>query len=172
MKPQLLSTAILCGALCAALTPPSRPLAARGLTTSLAAGASGPQRQILLVAAGVLAKSGRVLLQQRSDPPQLAGLWEFPGGKVEAQETDALALRRELIEKIGAGVQVKSLSLHVTHEYERYTLDLLVYKAELDEGTEPQALHVAEVRWVSPADFGDYQFPGADQQTIDALLSE
>ena len=53
MKLKLLSTAILCGPLCAALTPPSRPLAARSMTTSLAAGASGPQRQILLVAAGI-----------------------------------------------------------------------------------------------------------------------
>ena len=100
MKLKLLSTAILCGPLCAALTPPSRPLAARSMTTSLAAGASGPQRQILLVAAGVLAKSGRVLLQQRSDPPALAGLWEFPGGKVEEGETPEAALVRELREEL------------------------------------------------------------------------
>lgn len=124
------------------------------------------------VVAAEIERDGKFLITRRRKEAVLGGLWEFPGGKVEAQETDALALRRELVEKIGAGVQVKSLSLHVTHEYERYTLDLLVYKAELDEGTEPQALHVAEVRWVSPADFGDYQFPGADQQTIDALLSE
>ena len=61
------------------------------MTTSLAAGASGPQRQILLVAAGVLAKSGRVLLQQRSDPPALAGLWEFPGDKVEETDLEPIA---------------------------------------------------------------------------------
>ena len=94
-------------ALCAALTPPSRPLNARGLTTSLAAGASGPQRQILLVAAGVLAKSGRVLLQQRSDPPQLAGLWEFPGGKVDPGETLEKALARELNEELAVKVCVE-----------------------------------------------------------------
>ena len=92
-------------ALCAALTPPSRPLAARSLT-SLAAGASGPQRQILLVAAGVLAKSGRVLLQQRSDPPALAGLWEFPGGKVDPGETLEKALARELNEELAVKVCV------------------------------------------------------------------
>ena len=94
-------------ALCAALTPPSRPLAARSMTTSLAAGASGPQRQILLVAAGVLAKSGRVLLQQRSDPPQLAGLWEFPGGKVDPGETLEKALARELNEELAVKVCVE-----------------------------------------------------------------
>ena len=124
------------------------------------------------VVAAEIERDGKFLITRRRQEAVLGGLWEFPGGKVEAQETDALALRRELLEKIGAGVQVKSLSLHVTHEYERYTLDLLVYKAELDDGAEPDAVHVAEVRWVSPADFGDYRFPGADQQTIDALLSE
>ena len=106
MKLKLLSTAILCGALCAALTPPSSPRTARGLT-SLMAGASGPQRQILLVAAGVLAKSGRVLLQQRSDPPQLAGLWEFPGGKVDPGETLEKALARELNEELAVKVCVE-----------------------------------------------------------------
>ena len=109
MKPMLLSTAIVC----AALTPPSRrPLAARSTTTSprsrpALAAASGPQRQILLVAAGVLAKSGRVLLQQRSDPPQLAGLWEFPGGKVDPGETLEKALARELNEELAVKVCVE-----------------------------------------------------------------
>ena len=92
-------------ALCAALTPPSRPRTARGLTPS-AAGASEP-RKILLVAAGVLAKSGRVLLQQRSDPPQLAGLWEFPGGKVDPGETLEKALARELNEELAVKVCVE-----------------------------------------------------------------
>ena len=121
MKPQLLSTALLCGALGAALTQPGSPLTARSLTRSprlrfatsrrgtiaaAAAGASGPQRQILLVAAGVLAKSGRVLLQQRSDPPQLAGLWEFPGGKVDPGETLEKALARELDEELAVKVDL------------------------------------------------------------------
>ena len=107
----LLSTAIVC----AALTPPSRrPLAARSTTTSprsrpALAAASGPQRQILLVAAGVLAKSGRVLLQQRSDPPALAGLWEFPGGKVDPGETLEKALARELDEELAVRVEETDL---------------------------------------------------------------
>lgn len=124
------------------------------------------------VVAAEIEREGRFLITRRRPEAVLGGLWEFPGGKVEAQETDELALRRELHEKIGAMVKVRALSLHVTHEYERYTLDLLVYKADLDEGAEPFAKHVDEVRWVSPADFGDYEFPGADQQTIDMLLSE
>ncbi len=124
------------------------------------------------VVAAEIERDGRYLITQRRAQAVLGGMWEFPGGKVEAQETDVLALRRELLEKIGASVRVTGLSLHVTHEYERYTLDLLVYKVSLDEGSEPSAKHVAQVRWVSPADFGDYEFPGADQKTIDLLLSE
>jgi len=124
------------------------------------------------VVAAEIEREGRYLITQRRAKAVLGGMWEFPGGKVEAQETDELALRRELLEKIGARVRVTDLSLHVTHEYERYTLDLLVYKVTLEEGSEPSAKHVAQVRWVSPTDFGDYEFPGADQKTIDLLLSE
>jgi hypothetical protein len=123
MKLKLLSTAILCGALCAALTQPGSLLTARNLATSprprfaisrrgtitaAAAGASEP-RKILLVAAGVLAKSGRVLLQQRSDPPALAGLWEFPGGKVDPGETLEKALARELDEELAISVEETDL---------------------------------------------------------------
>ena len=80
----------------------------RGTTAAAAAGASEP-RKILLVAAGVLAKSGRVLLQQRSDPPALAGLWEFPGGKVDPGETLEKALARELDEELAISVEETDL---------------------------------------------------------------
>ena len=60
--------------------------------------------------------------------------------------------------------------MHVTHEYDRYLLDLMVYRASTTE--EPTAVKVNDVRWVGPGEFGDYTFPGADQQTVDALLGE
>ena len=120
-------------ALCAALTPPSSPRTARGLTT-LAAGASGPQRQILLVAAGVLAKSGRVLLQQRSDPPQLAGLWEFPGGRVPEGSDDREVLREKLDSGWGIVAEIGELNMEVLHHYEEYVVHMAVYEARLVSG--------------------------------------
>jgi len=110
------------------------------------------------------------LITQRNPHAVLPLLWEFPGGRVEDGESDADALSRELIENLGISIQVGELSMHVAHEYDRYHLDLLVYHASTTGS--PEAKGVNDVRWVHPSDFGDYQFPGADQQTVDALLGK
>ncbi len=123
------------------------------------------------VVAAEIERGGLYLITQRRPEAVLPLLWEFPGGKVEPGESDQDALQRELQEKIGAPVRVGGLSLNVTHEYDRYTLDLRVYSCELN-GLEPTAKHVNEVRWVKPQDFKDYEFPGADQRTVDALIGE
>ena len=123
------------------------------------------------VVACQIERDGLYLLTQRREEAVLGGLWEFPGGKVEPGESDEDALQRELLEKIGANARIGGLSLEVTHEYDRYDLELRVYHAEL-AGLEPWAKHVQQLRWVKPEDFRDYEFPDADQQTIDLLLSE
>ncbi len=123
------------------------------------------------VVAAEIEREGRYLITQRRPQAVLPLLWEFPGGRVEPGETDQDALERELREKLLIGISVNDLALHVSHEYAAYTLDLLVYRATIIEG-EPVAHRVHEVRWVRAEDFGDYEFPGADQQTIDALLTE
>ena len=114
------------------------------------------------VVAARIEKEGQFLLTQRNPHAELPLLWEFPG--------DETALIREISENIGVSLSVNELSMHVTHEYDRYYLDMLVYHATIVG--EPSAKSVNAVRWVSPADFGAYKFPGADQQTVDALLGE
>lgn len=113
-------------------------------------------------------RDGRFLITRRRPEAHLPLLWEFPGGRVEGEEPDQLALARELREKIGAEVTVGELSLQVRHEYEGYTLDLLVYRGTAT--TEPVAKRVHEIRWVLAEELDQYEFPGADQQTVDALL--
>jgi len=115
-------------------------------------------------------RDGRYLITQRNPHAVLPLLWEFPGGRVEDGESDEDALRRELKDKIGIDAVVGELSLTVTHEYERYHLDMCVYHTTTTD--EPQAAYVADVQWVHPDAFGDYTFPGADQQTVDVLLGE
>ena len=115
-----------------------------------------------------LERDGCFLITQRNPHAVLPLLWEFPGGQVEEGESDQEALSRELNENLGISAQVGELSMHVCHEYERYHLDMLVYHVSTTET--PKARAVNDVRWVHPSDFGDYQFPGADQQTVDALL--
>jgi len=113
---------------------------------------------------------GRFLITQRNPHAVLPLLWEFPGGRVEDGESDENALSRELVEKLGISIQIGDLSMHVAHEYDSYHLDLLVYHASTADT--PEAKGVNDFRWVHPSDFGDYQFPGADQQTVDALLGK
>lgn len=130
-----------------------------------------PARPHVRVVAAEIEQEGRYLITQRRPQAVLPLLWEFPGGRVETGETDQDALVRELKEKLLIGVEVNDLALHVSHEYDAYTLDLLVYRASIADG-EPTAHLVHEVRWVKAEEFGNYEFPGADQQTIDALLSD
>ena len=120
------------------------------------------------VVAAEIQRGGRFLLTQRRPEATMPLLWEFPGGRVEDGESDEAALARELEEEMGIRVQVGELSLHVTHEYERYTLDLLVYRATTTD--EPRAIRVHDARWVPAEEFDQYEFPDADQQTIEALL--
>ena len=122
------------------------------------------------VVAARIERNGRFLITQRNPHSVLPLLWEFPGGRVEPGESDHDALARELLEKLGIAVEVEALSIQVTHEYERYYLDMLVYRATTGDQPVPQGVYT--VRWVAPDDFDQYQFPGADQQTVDALLGE
>ena len=121
------------------------------------------------VVAAEIEHEGRYLITQRRAEAALPMLWEFPGGRVQEGESDSDALRRTIRDRLDAGVQVGHRVLHVTHTYTAYALDMVVYRCAL-LGT-ARAARVNELRWVRPDEFGDYPFPGADQQTVDALLS-
>jgi 8-oxo-dGTP diphosphatase len=127
------------------------------------------QALIRLVAA-VIERDGSYLITQRRATAVLPGLWEFPGGRVEDGETDEQALRRELKERLGTEVEVKERMAHRIHAYHGYSVDLNLYQATICAGQEPQALRVAEVRWVKSNEFEKYPFPAADQATTDLLL--
>ncbi len=131
--------------------------------------ANEAQPLIRLVAA-VIERDGRYLITQRRSTAVLPGLWEFPGGRVEDGETDEQALRRELFERLGTEIQVKSQMAHRVHHYIGYSVDLNLYQAAIKAGEEPQPLRVAEVRWVPSNEFEKYPFPAADQATTDLLL--
>lgn len=130
------------------------------------------KRQIRVVAAQI-ERNGRYLITQRKPTSSLPLLWEFPGGRVEDGETDAEALVRELREEMAIEVQVEEPSVAVTHEYSTYIIDFRVYRCRLRTPVEDiQTLGVHDVRWVHPSELDDYEFPGADQQTVDALLGD
>jgi 8-oxo-dGTP diphosphatase len=110
------------------------------------------------------------LITRRSDNAVLPGLWEFPGGRVREGESDREALERAVEFRIGVKAEIGEPVLEVPHTYRGYVLVLTLYQCKID--SEPQTHNVADFRWVHPDAFSDYEFPDADQRTVDALLSE
>jgi 8-oxo-dGTP diphosphatase len=129
-----------------------------------------PNAKQIRVVAAVISREGKYLITQRRASAVLAGLWEFPGGRVEGGESDEEALRREVRERLGVDVKVAARMAHRTHHYHGYSVELNLYQAELPPEAEPQALRVAEFRWVASNEFDKYPFPAADQATTDLLL--
>jgi 8-oxo-dGTP diphosphatase len=129
-----------------------------------------PKRQIRVVAAQI-ERGGKYLITQRKPSSSLPLLWEFPGGRVEEGETDEAALKRELREEMDIEVEVGDPSIAVTHEYSAYVIDFRVYRCTIDTTDEKiRKIGIHDFRWVKPSELDDYEFPGADQATIDALL--
>ena len=130
------------------------------------------KRQIRVVAAQI-ERDGKYLITQRKPSSSLPLLWEFPGGRVEDSETDQGALQRELREEMEIEVEVGASSVGVTHEYSAYVIDFRVYRCKLlTPENRIKKIGVHDYRWVAPSELDDYEFPGADQATIDALLKE
>ena len=121
-------------------------------------------KPLLLVAAAALVDvDGRVLICQRPEGKQLAGLWEFPGGKVEPGETPEACLIRELDEELGITVKHACLAPFVfaSHSYEAFHLLMPLYLIRRWEGEVTRREHAA-LAWVKPARFDDYPMPRAD----------
>lgn len=120
------------------------------------------------IGVGVVRHEGRVLISRRPPEGLLGGLWEFPGGKVEAGESPPETVRRELREELGIEVEVGDRLIRVEHAYSHLRVTLHVHGARLVSG-EPEALEVEEWRWVNPGRLRDHPFPAANQEIIDRL---
>ena len=128
-------------------------------------------RKTIRVVAAVVERDGRYLITQRRPNAVLPLLWEFPGGRREADETDADALLREMHERLAVGVEVGQLISFVSHPYEHYTVDLYLYECQLlGEDLTCQAVH--DYRWVTSAEFDQYPFTPADEASMTKLLGE
>ncbi|EGE60298.1 UNVERIFIED_ORG: 8-oxo-dGTP diphosphatase [Rhizobium esperanzae] len=128
-------------------------------------------RKILLVAACALIDAdGRILLAQRPEGKSLAGLWEFPGGKVEPGETPEETLVRELEEELGIKTKIACLAplTFASHSYEKFHLLMPLYICRryegIAQGREGQAL-----KWVRAQALRDYPMPPADEPLIPML---
>jgi 8-oxo-dGTP diphosphatase len=118
-----------------------------------------------IVAAAVVIESGRVLLTRRAEGQHLAGLWEFPGGKLEHGESPEQALVRECREECGIEIKVAEILDVTFHRYPEKDVLLLFYRCSLVSG-EVRHLQVADHAWVAPKELDRYELPPADEQVV------
>lgn len=126
---------------------------------------------LLVVACALIDADGRVLIAQRPEGKGMAGLWEFPGGKVEAGESPEATLIRELNEELGIDVKEACLAplTFASFAYEKFHLLMPLYVCRRWDGLVTAKEHAA-LRWVRPQQLRDFPMPPADEPLIPALL--
>ncbi|MFZ4789031.1 MAG: (deoxy)nucleoside triphosphate pyrophosphohydrolase [Rhizobiales bacterium] len=126
---------------------------------------------LLVVACALIDADGRILIAQRPEGKGMAGLWEFPGGKVEAGESPEATLIRELDEELGIAVKPACLAplTFASFAYEKFHLLMPLYVCRRWDGLVVAKEHAA-LRWVRPQNLRDFPMPPADEPLIPALL--
>ena len=125
---------------------------------------------VLVSAVALIDRDGRVLLAQRPAGKRMAGLWEFPGGKIETGETPEAALIRELGEELGIDTAESCLAplTFASHSYDDFHLLMLVYVCRKWTGT-PRPLEGGELAWVQASRLRHYEMPPSDIPLIPVL---
>lgn len=130
-----------------------------------------PKKLLLVVACALVDADGRVLISERPEGKQLAGMWEFPGGKVEPGETPEQTLVRELAEELGIETKVACLAplTFASHSCETFHLLMPLYVCRRFWGT-PVGREGQRLKWVRPRDMRNYPMPPADEPLIPFLI--
>lgn len=138
--------------------------------TEAAPSADGSKPLLLVAACALIDVDGRVLLARRPEGKKMAGLWEFPGGKLDPGETPEAALIRELREELGIDVSAACLAAFAfaSHSYERFHLLMPLYLCRRWKGV-VQAKEGQALAWVRPERLTDYKMPPADLPLVPLL---
>ena len=130
------------------------------------------KKLVLVAAVALFDKQGRILLAQRPEGKSMAGLWEFPGGKIEKNESPEAALKRELAEELAITVNENQLKpLHfVSHDYPNFHLLMVLY-ACTEWKNEPKPIEGQTLNWVKVSDLHTYDAPAADIPLFEFLAS-
>jgi 8-oxo-dGTP diphosphatase len=127
-------------------------------------------RQIDVVGA-VIINDGLVLCAQRGPDGALAGLWEFPGGKVEATESASDALKREIVEELQCVVKVNGEVTTTAHEYDFGVVNLTTFYCQLVDGV-PEPTEHASIKWLPPAELNTLDWAPADIPAVALIRAE
>jgi 8-oxo-dGTP diphosphatase len=123
------------------------------------------------VVCAIIERNGLFLIAQRPEGKAMASLWEFPGGKVNRNESEENALLRELQEELGVTVNIMQRLTPCFHTYPDFSLTLIPYRCRLHEN-EPRALEHKALRWIRPDETGLYNFPDADMPILEEYLAQ
>lgn len=131
---------------------------------------AGLKPTLLVVAVAMIDADGRILLAQRPPGKKLAGLWEFPGGKVHEGETPETALVRELKEELGIDTAASCLAplTFASHTYDDFHLLMPLYACRVWRG-DPAPQEGQQLAWVRPSKMGEYTMPPADVPLVAML---
>lgn len=127
-----------------------------------------PNQKSIEVSAGLVFREGKLLITQRHTGSHLGGLWEFPGGKREGDETFEQCLVRELREELGIEVEVCEMVESLTHAYPEKTVALKFFRCRWKQN-EPRAIDCLDLKWVTASELSSYQFPAADARLLELL---
>ena len=129
--------------------------------------------EITVVAAIIYNSENKVLITQRPEGFHLAGLWEFPGGKVEDGETFEEALKREIKEETNLNIVIGDLYWKETVDYSKKRVHLFFYKSSLNEENQKVICHeISDFKWLENKDLKLYKFPEADAELINRLMDQ
>jgi 8-oxo-dGTP diphosphatase len=121
------------------------------------------------VVTALIRKGDKVLVGQRPVGHSLAGHWEFPGGKIEKNESPEEALARELREELGIEADIGTLKLASSHTYGETGIVIMFYEVLFWKG-EPKTVHHMELRWIEPEELKTLNIPDANRKILDRLV--
>ncbi len=122
------------------------------------------------VTCALIERAGRVLLARRPEGKALAGKWEFPGGKVDPEESSESCLQREIEEELGCRVKVGQALSPVVHSYPGGSIELIPYRCTIVSG-EPEALEHSEITWLEPRALLEMDLAEADEPILREYLN-
>jgi mutator protein MutT len=111
-----------------------------------------------------------ILIDQRLAEDAFGGFWEFPGGKLEPDETIEECIKREIKEELDIEIRVREKLVNIDHIYPRVRVILHVYNCDFVSGN-PVPIESSEIRWVNVNELDQYQFPPANTRIIDEILN-
>ena len=125
---------------------------------------------VIPVSSAIIIKNGKILIGLRSKKDQGGGLWEFPGGKIELEESDINAIIRELKEELGINAIVEQKIMQYVHKYKNTLYDISFFEINLFNGEVKMNVH-DEIKWVDIYSLKDFVFISGDLLFIDKLLN-